>query len=109
MYIISVTRSCLKYIMFVTISCLKYIMSVTISCLIYIMSVASIFFPVFLFSCTFFPYLLFLYFFPRTIFFTYYLPVIFQKSQRLKSNVLKYQLVVFLVHIVISQFMFLAE
>jgi hypothetical protein len=27
----------------------------------------------------------------------------------LKSNVLKYQLVVFLVHVVISQFMFLAE
>jgi hypothetical protein len=27
----------------------------------------------------------------------------------LKSNVLKYQLVVFLVHVVIAQFMFLAE
>jgi hypothetical protein len=29
-------------------------------------------------------------------------------SRRLKSNVLKYQLVVFLVHVVITQFIFLA-
>ena len=49
------------------------------------------YFPV-LFSCTFFPY-----FFPSILF-----PVLFQKSRRLKYNVLKYQLVVFLVHVVIS-------
>jgi hypothetical protein len=39
----------------------------------------------------------------------YYFPVLFPMSQRLKSNVLRYQLVVFLEHVVITQFMFLAE
>ena len=58
-----------------------------------------IFFPYF-FPCINFPYFLFLYFFPRTIF-----PYFFKS---LKSNVLKYQWVVFLVHIVTTQFMFLA-
>ena len=57
-----------------------------------------------------FPYffIFFPVFFPST-FFPVFFPVLFQKSRRLKSNVLKYQLVVFLVHVVISQFMFLAE
>ena len=68
-------------------------------------------FPV-LFFRTFFPRILFLVlfppYFPRT-FFPYYFPVLFQKSRRLKYNVLKYQLVVFLVHVVIRQFMFLAK
>ena len=41
-----------------------------------------------------FPYYYFSYFFP--VFFSlYYFPVLFQKSRRLKSNVLKYQWVVF--------------
>jgi hypothetical protein len=39
----------------------------------------------------------------------YYLPVLFPMSRRLKSNVLKYQLVVFLENVVIVQVMFLAE
>ena len=43
------------------------------------------------------------------LFFPYHFPVFFQKSRRLKSNVLKYQLVVFIVHVVITQFKFLAE
>ena len=51
-------------------------------------------------SSTFFPVFFFLYFF-----FPSYFSVLFQKSRRLKSNVLKYQWVVFLVHVVISQFM----
>ena len=74
------------------------------------------FFPYFLQFCffrTFSPYNLFPYFYSRTFFpyffFSYYFPVLFQTSSRLKSNVLKYQLVVFLVHVVIAQFMFLAE
>jgi hypothetical protein len=47
---------------------------------------------------------------PCTIFFPlYYFPLLFQMSRRLKSNVLKYQLVVFVVYVVIAQFMFLAE
>ena len=73
------------------------------------------FLPYFLFF-TFFPYFFplffFLYFFSRTFFLPYYLfPVLFQKSWRLKSNVLKYQWLFFLVHntVVITQFMFLAE
>ena len=76
--------------------------------------VPVLFFPV-LFSVIFVS-LFFSYFFPRIIFpysvfvlfsriffnstfFPYYFPVLFQKSRRLKSNVLKYQLVVFLVHV----------
>ena len=56
------------------------------------------------FFVLFFRILFPLYFFPRN-----YFPVLFQTSRRLKSNVLKYKLVVFLVHVVITQFMFLAE
>ena len=83
------------------------------------------YFPVFfpLYFRTFFPYvylnIFFSYFFSRTFspvfFFTVLtfsrtiFPVFFQNSRRLKSNILKYQLVVFLVHVVIAQFMFLAE
>ena len=81
-----------------------------------------IFFPV-LFRIIFFPYFLPRTFFrtspiilfpvlpipPPVLFFPYYFPVLFPMSQRLKSNVLKYQLVVFLEHVVITQFMFLAE
>ena len=69
------------------------------------------FFSPYFISRTFFPYF-FPYFFPRislVLFFPYYFPVHFQKSRRLKYNVLKYQLVVFLVHVVIRQFMFLAK
>ena len=66
----------------------------------------SYFFPVF-FSRTLFSRIFFYFFFPY--FFRYYFPVLHQKSGRLKSNVLKYQWVVFLVRVVISQFMFLAE
>jgi hypothetical protein len=51
---------------------------------------ALLFFPVFVF-----PYLFPSTFFSRTIFLQYYFPVLFQKSRRLKSNVLKYQWVVF--------------
>ena len=77
-----------------------------------------IFFPSFFSRNLSFPhplffYIFFPYFFSRTffpvLFFPYYFAVLFQKSRRLKSNVLKYQLVVFLVHVVITQFMFLAE
>ena len=64
-------------------------------------------------SCTFFPYFFPRTFFPRIFFlvhfFSYYFPVLFQKSRPLKSNVLKYQLVVFLEHVVITQFMFLGN
>ena len=74
------------------------------------------FFSRIFFFFTFFPYFFplffFLYFFSRTFFLPYYLfPVLFQKSWRLKSNVLKYQWLFFLVHntVVITQFMFLAE
>ena len=95
------------------------------------------FFPRTFFSHNFFPVLLFPYFFLFPAFFSpvifsrnfpplyllfpvlyspyfffiflYYFSVLFQKSRRLKSNVLKYQLVVFLVHVVIAQFMFLAN
>ena len=74
-----------------------------------------IFFPYF-FSVLFFSRIFFIFFF-RTFFhvffsrtiFPYYSPVLFQKLRRLKSNVLKYQWVVFLVRVVISQFMFLEE
>ena len=69
---------------------------------IFLVLFSSYYFPVFCFR-TFFPYFFYSTFFP------YYFPVLFQKSRRLKSNVLKYQLVVFLVHVVISQFIFLAE
>ena len=62
-----------------------------------------------LFSPDFLPVYFCPYFFLPILFFPYYFPVIFQKSRRLKSNVLKYQLVVFIVHVVITQFMFLAE
>ena len=70
-------------------------------------------FPPYYFFVVYFPYF-FLSFFPvvfsRTIFLLYYFfSVLFQKSRRLKSNVLNYQLVVFLVHVVIAQFIFLAE
>ena len=67
----------------------------------------------------FFPYYFFHVLFSRTIFFRtlfpyfflpyYFVPVLFQKLRRLKSNVLKYQWVVFLVPVVITQFMFLVE
>ena len=78
---------------------------------------SSYYFPVcffsYFFSRTFFPHIFFLYSPPPYLFpvilFPYYFPALFQKSRRLKSNVLIYQLVVFLVHVVISQFMFLAE
>jgi hypothetical protein len=71
------------------------------------------FFPPYYFKL-FFPVLFFFVLFPRTFFFLYffspyYFPVLFPMSRRLKSNVLKYQLVVFLEHVVIAQFMFLAE
>jgi hypothetical protein len=63
------------------------------------------YFLVLFFPVHFFPVL----FFPRTLFLPFYFPVLFPMSRRLKSNVLKYQLVVFLEHVVITQFMFLAE
>ena len=79
------------------------------------------FFPV-LFRIIFFPVFFTPYFFFRTfpiILFpvlplpspppVLFFPVLFPMSQRLKSNVLKYQLVVFLEHVVITLFMFLAE
>jgi hypothetical protein len=68
-----------------------------------------LFFPTF-FYLTYFPVLFTpRTFFSRTFLFPYYLPVPFPMSRRLKSNVLKYQLVVFLEHVVITQVMFLAE
>ena len=61
-----------------------------------------------IFSRIFSPYFFFRTLFP-VLFSRNISPVLFQKSRRLKSNVLNYQLVVFLVHVVIAQFMFLAE
>ena len=66
----------------------------------------------------FFPYFFFTYFFPVLFspvllfpvpFSPYYFPVLFKKSRGLKFNVLKSQLVVFLIHVIIAQFTFLAE
>ena len=66
------------------------------------------FFPPYFFSRTFSNYFVPV-FFP-VLFSPYsFSPVLFPMSRRLKSNVLKYQLVVFLEHVVIAQFMFLAE
>ena len=71
------------------------------------------FFPFYFFLVLLFPVLLFPYFFSRIFFPYFFFPlffsVLFQKLRRLKSNVLKYQWVVFLVHVDITQFMFLAE
>ena len=67
-----------------------------------------LFYPV-LFFRNFCPVIFFPYFSPLYFFFPYHFPVFFQKSRCLKSNVLKYQLVVFIVHVVITQFKFLAE
>ena len=66
-------------------------------------------FPRTFFSRTFSPYIFSRIFFPRTLLLPFYFPVLFPVSRRLKSNVLKYQLVVFLEHVVIAQFMYLAE
>ena len=71
----------------------------------YFISISSYFFPPYFFPVHFFPVL----FFPRTLLLPFYFPVLFPMSRRLKSNVLKYQLVVFLEHVVITQFMYLAE
>jgi hypothetical protein len=72
----------------------------------------SVFSPVFyhvLFSRTLFFRTISRILFPYFFLPYYFVPVLFQKSRRLKSNVLKYQWVVFLVHVVITQFMFIAE
>ena len=71
----------------------------------YFISISSYFFSPYFFPVHFFPVL----FFPRTLLLPFYFPVLFPMSRRLKSNVLKYQLVVFLEHVVITQFMYLAK
>jgi hypothetical protein len=74
----------------------------------YLFPYFPVFFPLF-FSYFFSSYFFFPYFFSRTYFSRTIFPVFFKNSRCLKSNILKYQLVVFLVHVVIAQFMFLAE
>ena len=69
----------------------------------------SIFFPVFLFSCTFFPYFLLPYFFPPYYFFHVLFTRNFSKVATFEIQRFKISVSFFLVHIIISQFMFLAE
>ena len=109
---------------FPVIFCFVLFFSALFSPYFFFRTIFPVFFPVFFLSSTtmlvgvfsttsaLFQIICFSFFIPYfcpVLFFPYHFPVFFQKSRRLKSNVLKYQLVVFIVHVVITQFKFLAE